>query len=301
MVLVFLPLCSVGDIRSYLLGNRGIPTGKDVAIAGRGTVELRGSVFERYVVSLIREDFFAVHTIGISHRVDVFLPVGVKVRPAVDGLAGHIFRLAFAAPEGERVALAGRGGSVRGGKERAKARGGGAQQAVGLAVVFLIGRKVLRAPEVNDILIVIDHAPEVRPAVHGDLFQTSRGIGGVCLVIIPPAVVIPAVEVIVSGIVRGVVVVNVDRGQVNVRALRLISEIKSLVELRRVAVAVDHKLDGEQRLRFLNILRIAAVVADARTRAVKLAVLSGNPIAVSHFKRIVLLTGRVFVRKHLTL
>ena len=53
-------------------------------------------------------------------RVDVVrgdLPVGDEVRPAVDSLAGDVgAELAFAAPEGEGVALAGRGGRVCGGQ-----------------------------------------------------------------------------------------------------------------------------------------------------------------------------------------
>ena len=231
----------------------------------------------------------AVHVQFCNNGVALLLPVGVKVRPAVHGLAGHVAALAFTAPGLEGIAGALRGGRVHSGQSRALACGGAGQRRYGIIVV-LIGFQVFLSVEVDDLLIVVDHALEVRPAVDGDLFQTGRGIGRIPLVIIPPAVVVPAVEVIFSGIVRGVVVANVDRGQVNDRALRLTSEINSPVRIRRVAVAVDHKLDGAQILRFLNILRIAAVVAGARTRAVKLAVLSGSPIVPFHGKLTIFVT-----------
>ena len=240
-------------------------------------------------VPILRVGRLAVHVQFCNNGVALLLPVGVKVRPAVHGLAGHIFRLAFAAPEGELVALAGRGGRVSG-KSRALACDGAEQRRYGIIVV-LIGFQVFRSVEVDDLLIVVDHALEVRPAVHCDFFQTSRGIVRIRLVIIPIAVVVPAVEVIFSGIVRGVVVANVDRGQVNDLALRLTSEINSLVRIRRVAVAVDHKLDGAQILRFLNFLRIAAVVAGLGYLAALGAISVVGPFAQrSDGKRIVLVT-----------
>ena len=70
MVLVFLPLGSVGGILSYLLGNLGIPTGKDVVCAGRGTVERRGiDAGQEVSIHLIGKDFLVFHTVSVSHGV----------------------------------------------------------------------------------------------------------------------------------------------------------------------------------------------------------------------------------------
>ena len=96
--------------------------------------------------------------------------------------------------------------------------------------------------EVNDLVLVIDHALQIRPAVDGFLLQTGRGICGVRLVVIPRAVVVPAVELVVPGVIVG----NVDRGQVNNMPLRLAFERDVLISLRGVAVAINHKMDGEQ-------------------------------------------------------
>mgnify|MGYP007134717243 CR=1 FL=1 len=96
--------------------------------------------------------------------------------------------------------------------------------------------------EVNDLVLVIDHALQIRPAVDGFLLQTGRGISGVALVDIKQAVVVPAVELVVPGVIVG----NVDRGQVNDMTLRLAFERDVLISLRGVAVAINHKMDGEQ-------------------------------------------------------
>ena len=162
------------------------------------------------------------------------LPVGDEVRPAVDGLAGDVRGLAFAAPEGEGVAVAGRGGSVCGGQSRTLA-GRGRKQAV-------VSNAVCVGHVVNNILIVIDHADDVRPAVHGDGVQTYAF--RVPLVLVPRAVVEPAVEVVPAGVVCGVVIGNVQLGQVNDRALGHLFERDSLVGLFGIAVAVDHNIDG---------------------------------------------------------
>ena len=96
--------------------------------------------------------------------------------------------------------------------------------------------------EVNDLVLVIDHALQIRPPVDGFLLQTGRGISGVALVDIKQAVVVPAVELVVPGVIVG----NVDRGQVNDMTLRLAFERDVLISLRGVAVAINHKVDGEQ-------------------------------------------------------
>ena len=118
-------------------------------------------------------------------------------------------------------------------------------------MVFLVSGKVLRTPEVNDRDIVIDHALKIRPPVDGFLLQAGRGICGVSLVDIKQAVVVPAVELVVPGVIVG----NVDRGQVNDIILRLAFERDVLISLRGVAVAVNHKVDGDQLFFALDIER----------------------------------------------
>ena len=77
--------------------------------------------------------------------------------------------LAFAAPVLERVAFEGHlGGSVCGGQFVAIACKGGVEDEVRVAVLvllLLIGIPILVGFEVNDLLIVIDHALDVRMAV----------------------------------------------------------------------------------------------------------------------------------------
>ena len=172
-------------------------------------------------------------------RIDVVrgdLPVGDEVRPAVHGLTGHVAALTFAAPELEGVAVAGRGGSVCGGQSRTLA-GRGLKQA-------LVSNAVCVGHVVNNLLIVVDHALEVRPAVDGFLGKATGRICGVPLIGVPQAVVVPAVEVVLAGVVCGVVIGNVQLGQVNDRALGHLFECDSLVSLFGVAVAVDDNLDG---------------------------------------------------------
>ena len=98
----------------------------------------------------------------------------------------------------------------------------------------------------DDLLIVIDHADDIRPAVDRDRLKTCGRVFGVRLVVVPLAVVVPAVEVVFAGAVCSVVVGNVERSQINDCTLRLLFERNRLEGLGHVAVAVDHNVDGLQ-------------------------------------------------------
>ena len=98
----------------------------------------------------------------------------------------------------------------------------------------------------DDLLIVIDHADDIRPAVDRDRLKTCGRVFGVRLVVVPLAVVVPAVEVVFAAVVRFVVVSNVERSQINDCTLRLLFERNRLEGLGHVAVAVDHNVDGLQ-------------------------------------------------------
>ena len=98
----------------------------------------------------------------------------------------------------------------------------------------------------DDLLIVIDHADDIRPAVDRDRIKTCGRGFGVRLVLVPLVVVVPAVEVVFAGAVCSVVVGNVERSQINDCTLRLLFERNCLEFLGRVAVAVDHNVDGLQ-------------------------------------------------------
>ena len=235
------PLSDVGRIFGHGFSNRGFPAEELVARAGGSALESGGGILVLCRISLIRE-CLAVHTVGVGHGVGVLFPNGVQIRPAVHGLAGYVAVLTLTAPELEGVAGAGRGGSVRGGKGRTKGRSGAVQPTFGLAVVILEVSQGFLTLEVNDLVLVIDHALQIRPPVDGFLLQTGRGICGVALVDIKQAVVVPAVELVVPGVIVG----NVDRGQVNDMPLRLAFERDVLISLRGVAVAINHKVDGEQ-------------------------------------------------------
>ena len=235
------PLSDVGRIFGHGFSNRGFPAEELVARAGGSALESGGGILVLCRISLIRE-CLAVHTVGVGHGVGVLFPNGVQIRPAVHGLAGHVAVLTLTAPELEGVAGAGRGGSVRGGKGRTKGRSGAVQPTFGLAVVILEVSQGFLTLEVNDLVLVIDHALQIRPPVDGFLLQAGRGICGVALVDIKQAVVVPAVELVVPGVIVG----NVDRGQVNDMTLRLAFERDVLISLRGVAVAINHKMDGEQ-------------------------------------------------------
>ena len=236
-----LPLSDVGRVFGHGFSNRGFPAEELVARAGGSAIKSGGSVLKGDVVNLIRE-CLTVHTVGVGHGVGVLFPNGVQIRPAVHGLAGYVAVLTLTAPELEGVAGAGRGGSVRGGKGRTKERSCAVQPTFGLAVVILEVSQGFLTLEVNDLVLVIDHALQIRPPVDGFLLQAGRGICGVRLVVIPRAVVVPAVELVVPGVIVG----NVDRGQVNDMTLRLAFERDVLISLRGVAVAINHKMDGEQ-------------------------------------------------------
>ena len=236
-----LPLSGISGIIGHGLGDLGSPAVEHKALTGGSALESGGGILVLCRISLIRE-CLAVHTVGVGHGVGVLFPNGVQIRPAVHGLAGYVAVLTLTAPELEGVAGAGRGGSVRGGKGRTKERSGAVQPTFGLAVVILEVSPGFLTLEVNDLVLVIDHALQIRPPVDGFLLQTGRGICGVRLVVIPCAVVVPAVELVVPGVIVG----NVDRGQVNDMPLRLAFERDVLISLRGVAVAINHKMDGEQ-------------------------------------------------------
>ena len=163
------PLCLQGDVvrdGSGLKDKLGvliiqIPVLEVVAVFGR----LRGGFRREAVVFNCLRVGSAHAAVGIEgNRVFVDFPNTIQVRPAVDGLAGHVHVLAFAAPVLERVAFAGRGGSVRGRQGVAIAGRGGLEDEMSQAVICLICCTILFGVEVNDVLIVIDHALDVRPA-----------------------------------------------------------------------------------------------------------------------------------------
>ena len=198
-------------------------------------------------------------------------PHAVQVRPAVHSLAGHVNGLTLAAPVLEGVAGAGGLGSVNGRQSGAMKRLNALHDTLGLAVVSLIGLHSFLGLEVNHVLIVIDHALQVRPAVHRDLLQTGGRIGKVLRVLIPLAVVVPAVELIVAG----VVVADLQLGQVDGRTLQLRIQTNSLVCLAGIAVTIDHKLNGMQLAPLgINghILGDSRCVAECIARAVSIGV-----------------------------
>ena len=96
----------------------------------------------------------------------------------------------------------------------------------------------------DDLLIVIDHADDIRPAVDRDRIKTGGRICGILQVVVPLTVVVPAVEVVFAGAVCGVVVGNVERSQINDCTLRLRVKRNCLECLGHVAIAVDHELNG---------------------------------------------------------
>ena len=70
VVLVVFPLSNIGGVASYGRGNLGIPTGKDVVCAIRGTIERRGSGAGREVaIHLIGKDFFVSHAVSVGYGV----------------------------------------------------------------------------------------------------------------------------------------------------------------------------------------------------------------------------------------
>ena len=179
-----------------------------------------------------------LHLVG---GIGIGRPRGVQVRPAGHGLAGHILILTLAAPVLEGVTLAGGSGSVCGGQSRTPADGGGVQQAIVLAVILLVSSQILSGLEVDNLIKVIDHALQVRPAVDGDPLQTGGRIGKVLRVLIPLAVVIPAVEFNVAL----VIVADLQLGQVDDRAGQLGIQRDISVSLGGIAVAIDHNMDRD--------------------------------------------------------
>ena len=105
-------------------------------------------------------------------------------------------------------------------------------------VSLIISQCFLRG-EVDNRLIVIDHAPDVRPAVDGDRTQAGRRIRGIFLIFVPCAVIIPAVELTFGSII----ICNVQFAQINGISLRDLIKSNRLVGCREVTVAVDHNID----------------------------------------------------------
>ena len=130
------PLGSIGDGLSHGISNRRLPTGEDVAIAGRGTVERRGSsAGQKVFMHLIDKDFLTVHAVSVSHGVLFFLVVRgavvvLVVFPLSDigGVASY-GRGNLGLPTDKDVVCAGRGTVER--------RGSGAGQEV---AIHLIGK-----------------------------------------------------------------------------------------------------------------------------------------------------------------
>ena len=173
------------------------------------------------------------------------LPVGDEVRPAVDGLAGDVRGLAFAAPEGEGVAVAGRSGRVCGGQSRANAGLGGTEDALRLGVVVLICRQRFQRIEVNDRNQLGDDELEILP-VSGD--QQLLQSGGfilqtvqIPLVAVEHAVVVPAA---VDLEVEIEIAARIDLRKVNRIASKLIGGVRNIHDrLAQIAGLEDHEVD----------------------------------------------------------
>ena len=198
---------------------------------------------------------FAVHIQLGNDLVGLLFPVRVQVRPAVDGLAGDVHVLAFAAPEGEGVALAGRGGRVCGGQSRANAGLGGTEDALLLGVVVLICRQRFQRIKVNDRNHLCDDELEILP-VAIDLQLGQRG-GFVRLfavhivrILVEPAVVVPAA---VDLEVEIEIAARIDLRKVNRFASKLIGGVRNIHDrLAQIAGLEDHEVDVG-RLDFLML------------------------------------------------
>ena len=232
--------CGAFDLRAADLF--GEPAVKRVAFTARRC---------QFAVCGVKSDFLAC---GIRNRaavgikgdgVAVGLPVRVQVRPAVDGLVGDVHGLAFAAPERERVALAGRGGRVCGGQIRANAGLGGTEDALRLGVVVLICRQRFQRIEVNDRNQLGDDELEILP-VSGD--QQLLQSGGFILqtfqiphVAVEHAVVVPAA---VDLEVEIEIAARIDLRKVNRIASKLIGGIRNIHDRRaQIAGLEDHEVD----------------------------------------------------------
>ena len=206
----------------------------------------------QFAVCGVKSDFLAC---GISSRaavgvkgdgVAVGLPVRVQVRPAVDGLVGDVYGLAFTAPEGEGIALAGRGGRVCGGQSRANAGLGGMEDALRLGVVVLICRQRFQRIEVNDRNQLGDDELEILPLA-GDLQLGQRG-GFVPLfavhivrIQVEQAVVVPAA---VDLEVEIEIAARIDLRKVNRIASKLIGGVRNIHDRRaQIAGLEDHEVD----------------------------------------------------------
>ena len=174
-------------------------------------------------------------------------PVGDEVRPTVDGLAGDVGAdLAFAAPEGEGVAVAGRGGSVCGGQGRANAGFGREDDVLDLAVVILILCQSLCGLEVNDRNQLGDDELEILPVAR-DLQLGQRGgfvrlfAAHILLIQVEQTIVVPAA---VDLEVEVEIAARIDLRKVERIAVNRIGGIRSVYNRRPQIVRLeDHDVD----------------------------------------------------------
>jgi hypothetical protein len=94
----------------------------------------------------------------------------------------------------------------------------------------------------NHSLIVSDHAAQVGPAVDLNFGQLAVGI--TIFVAIPAAVIVPALELVLTGVVAGVVVSNIQVSSIQGITLEVALHRNALVHVLGVAVAVNVDLDG---------------------------------------------------------
>ena len=111
-------------------------------------------------------------------------------------------------------------------------------------MILLVSSQILSGLEVDNLIKVIDHALQVRPAVDRSRLHASRRsliVGDIGLVDIPQTIVVPAVEFNVAL----VIVADLQLGQVDDRAGQLGIQRDISVSLGGIAVAIDHKMDGD--------------------------------------------------------
>ena len=92
-------------------------------------------------------------------------------------------------------------------------------------------------------ILVPHHADDVGPAVDGDAVdQLKAGIA--VLVLVPAAVVVPALKVVANGkLVGGVVIRNIQLSQIVVGPGTGVAQRNTLIGFLSVAVAVDDQVD----------------------------------------------------------
>ena len=79
------PLCNIGYILGYLLRNSRLPTKEGIAGAGGSSVKFGGCFVVFYIIALVREDFFAIHAVGIGYLKYIFSIGYIYIGPAVYG------------------------------------------------------------------------------------------------------------------------------------------------------------------------------------------------------------------------